>query len=295
MRNTFSLWQFSAGFLITSFLAMASCHNAPEQRKALSELRIGLLPDRDPELLKAQHKPLFEYISANVGKPYTFVVPDSYQQLVDLFENQSIDLAFFGGYTFVKAHKTHRAVPLVMRDIDRSFLSVIIARKDSQLSTLEDLRGQSFSFGSRLSTSGHLMPRYYLSKLDIRPERYFSDIRFSQAHNKTLDAVVSGQVKAGVLNANVFNQILETNPDLKETLQVIWQTAPYPNYVWAGQPYLSEQFRIDLRTAFLMLERATPEGEAILAPLNARSFILAETADFEELDAAIQLLEQEYE
>lgn len=269
---------------------LQGCDSANLETKQTEELKVGLLPDRDPEELKKQYTPLFDYLSTRAGVKYKLVVPQNYQELVLLFEQGAIDIGFFGGYTFVKAQKEHGAVPIVMRDVDRSFLSVIVARKDSGLNSLKDLEGKTFSFGSDLSTSGHLMPRFYFSKSNITPEEYFSKVEFSQAHNKTMEHVFDGRVEAGVLNANVYNRMISQNPEMAEQLKVIWQSPPYPDYVWAAQADLSEDVINDLLVAFLSLDLNNTEEAQILKSVDAEVFYPATVNDFSELQQAIVLL-----
>lgn len=272
-------------------LLVTACDKTPEERQ-VKTLKIGLLPDRDPATLTQQYTLLFDYISKKVNKPYQLIIPKDYSELVDLFKNQSVDLAFFGGYTFVEANKSDGAVPLVMRDIDRKFLSVIAANKGKALNNIEDLQGTRFSFGSKLSTSGHLMPRYYMSKMNIFPEKYFSTVEYSQAHNKTLENVANGLVDAGVLNANVYNQMTKNDAELAEKVKVIWQSRPYPDYVWAGQSYLEQELQNDLILAFLSLNYDQENEKIILEGLDAQAFFPATINDFNELKKAIALLEQ---
>lgn len=277
-------------FIVVIFVV--ACGPMASKEPTTKTINVGLLPDRSPAELRKQYTPLFDYISKEADVPYQLVIPQNYQELVLLFEKGAVDLAFFGGYTFVKANENHGAVPIVMRDIDRSFLSVVITRKDTKLNNLTDLEGQSFTFGSDLSTSGHLMPRYYFSKLNIIPEQYFSEVKFSQAHDKTVEHVYEGKAKAGVLNANVYQRMTQSNPEMEAALKVIWQSPPYPDYVWAAQSDLDKQVVDSLLGAFLSLDYNSAKEAKILDLINAEVFYPATTGDFSELKKAITLMNQ---
>ena len=141
-----------------------------------SVLRIGVLPDENPVLLKQRYTRLVNYLSEATGVPCELVIPKDYDELLSLFLKKEIDLAYFGGFTFIQAHEKVQAVPLVMRGIDMKFQSYILVNKKLNINKLEELKGHSFAFGSRLSTSGHLMPRYYLIDKNIDPEQLFPSL-----------------------------------------------------------------------------------------------------------------------
>lgn len=102
-------------------------------------LRIGVLPDQNPELLKQRFEPILKYLSEKLGLPCELLVPESYLDLLTLFHERKIDLAYFGGYSYVKARQDDRAIPLVMRRVDTRFTSLLIANASSPLQTLESL------------------------------------------------------------------------------------------------------------------------------------------------------------
>jgi len=124
-----------------------------------SVLRVGILPDVSEENLRKRYGPLLNHLSAKTGFDLNLVLPTDYGDLVRLFRENKVDLAYFGGLTFVQAQVFYNAEPLVMRDVDTRFTSWFLVRKSDPARNLADLKGKVFSFGSRLSTSGHLMPR----------------------------------------------------------------------------------------------------------------------------------------
>jgi phosphonate transport system substrate-binding protein len=182
-----------AGLTIAALAgALSGCG---EEKAAV--LRVGLLPDQSEDALRQRFKPLFDYVAEQAGIEYAFVIPNDYSELVTLFENHQLDFAYFGAYTFVKIQKSANARALVMRDVDQQFQSVFLVSAENPAKTLSDLRGQPFSFGSRLSTSGHLMPRFFLGNNGIDPEKFFSSVSYSGAHDKTAQAVATGKVAVG--------------------------------------------------------------------------------------------------
>ena len=157
-------------------LFVAGCDGQSPTPEDPAVVRVGVLPDQTEQVLRQRYADLLAYLSEQVGVAHELYVPDGYADLVDAFGRGEFDLAYFGGVTFVRAREEHDAQPLVMRDVDLRFVSYFVTRSDVTGEKVEDFRGQHLAFGSELSTSGHLMPRYFLRQLDIVPEQFFATI-----------------------------------------------------------------------------------------------------------------------
>lgn len=244
-------------------------------------IRVGVLPDMDREELLRRYKPLLDHLSAETGFAFELATPESYDELVKLFRDGAVDLAYFGGLTFVRAHVFHGAQPLVMRDVDTRFTSYFLARPGNLASGLGDFKGRIFSFGSRLSTSGHLMPRQFLkTNKEIEPEAFFGEVRYSGAHDKTAYWVRDGEVDLGVANSEIIKAMHRDGRLKKGDLRVLWETPPYPDYVWAVRRGVNETIMSRLRDAFLSLEVGNRDHAGILLLMGAGSFLPAGVNDF---------------
>ena len=141
-----------------------------------------------------------------------------------------------------------------------------------------------FSFGSELSTSGHLMPRHFLrSEWQIEPEAFFSAVTYSGTHDRTAQLVRDGAVDIGVANAAVIRQMLDDGRLRNGEIEVVWQTPPYPDYVWAVQREMPAQLKTRLRDAFMSLTPTRAEHVAILNSLGAQKYLPAAGGDFADL------------
>jgi len=237
--------------IILILTVLVSCtSNKNDDEGTFSKLRIGILPDESREKLIEHYSPLFEYIAGETGVSYELIIPESYSKLLELFHENKIDLAYFGGFTFVQAHITDNAVPMVMRDVDTRFTSYFLVRGDDPASDIFEFKGKRFSFGSDLSTSGHLMPRYFLKEMGIVPEVYFSEVRYSGKHDLTAYAVRDGIVDLGVANHSVINGMFKDGRLSRQDVRILWETPAYPDYVWALRPEISKDYQIRLRDAF---------------------------------------------
>ncbi len=256
-----------------------------------STIHVGVLPGKSRENLQNQHKRLLEYLSRETKLSYELLIPETYQELLKMFHNAKIDLAYFGGYTLIMAYNTDHAFPLVMRDMDIKFTSYFITRFEHHGKSISDFKDKVFSFGSKLSTSGHLMPRFFLNEKNINPETFFNEIRYSGAHDKTAFWVRDGVVDLGVANSKIINSLFENGDLNKEDIYIVWATPSYTDYVWAVQSSMEKSTRIKIRDAFLNLSLENENHKLILDDLEACYFIPAGINDFAEIESVINKLD----
>ena len=255
-----------------------------------STIHIGVLPDESREKLQNQYKRLLEYLSRETKLHYELLIPETYQELLKMFHDVKIDLAFFGGYTFVKAYNNNDAYPLIMRDVDIRFVSCFITRSDNPGKSISDFKDTVLCFGSKLSTSGHLMPRFFLNEKIIKPETFFNEIRYSGAHDKTAYWVRDGVVDLGVANSKVIDNLLENGDLKKKDIRIIWETPPYADYVWAVQSSMGNPTKTIIRDAFLNLSQENENHKLILDDLSAGYFIPAGLKDFAGIKSIVENL-----
>ena len=132
---------------------------------AQSVVRISATPDGSPADVKNRYGQLAKYLEDEIKTKVEFVFLKSYEDVVAALVSKKIEMAYVGGFAFVQVQMiTGDASPLVQREEDRVYLSVIVANPGSGIEKVADLKGKTFSFGPLISTSGSLMPRYYLKK-----------------------------------------------------------------------------------------------------------------------------------
>src|SRR6185312_11846443 len=183
-------------------LGAAVLLGAPAARAEGNVLRVSAIPDEAPSELQRKFKPLGEYLKAKTGMDVQFTPVTDYAAVVEGLAARKIDLAWLGGFTFVQARlRTEgQAVPIVQRAEDEKFTSKFIVPLDSPIKSVADIKGHTFVFGAPSSTSGSLMPRFFLQQQGIVPERDFKTVAFSGAHDATVAFVASGRAEAGALN-----------------------------------------------------------------------------------------------
>ena len=263
-------------------LAISGCDNIGPT-PAPKTLRVSVLPDQNKTALQQRYEPLLKYLGRETGIHFELVFADDYQKLLDGFHNKNIDIARFGGLTYLDAHLNDNAQPLVMRDVDTRFISYYLVAADNPAQSISDFKGKSFSFGSKLSTSGHLMPRHFLAEQNIIPETFFSDVLYSGAHDTTVNWVKQGKVALGVANSDVVKRMYAKGDVSKQQVRILSQTPPYADYVWAVQADLPAATAEAILDAFLKLSFNNPEHTKILMAVGAQAYLPAVESEFSSL------------
>ena len=250
-------------------------------------LRVTAIPDESPTELARKAAPLLKYLETKLGMKVEFTPVTDYAASVETLINHKIDLAWFGGFTFVQASARSggKVVPIVQREEDERFRSVFIT-SDPAIKTLADLKGKDVSFGSQSSTSGHLMPRSALLQAGLDPDRDFRRVAYSGAHDATIAAVAAGKVQAGALNISVWEKFVADKKVDTDKVRVFFTTPPYYDYNWSVSVEMPEALRVKLTQAFLALDRNTPEGKEILELQRATRFVPTRAENYKGIEAA---------
>lgn len=241
--------------------------------QAADTLKVSAIPDEAPTELLRKFKPLGAYLEQQLGMKVEFVPVADYAAVVESLAADRLDMAWLGGFTFVQTRlKTGNAIPLVQREQDEKFTSKFISA-DPAVKSLQDLKGKTFAFGSVSSTSGSLMPRYFMQKDGIVPEQYFSRVAYSGAHDATVAWVQAGKVDGGVLNASVWQKLVDAGKVDTNKVKVFATTPTYYDYNWTVRGTLDPALAEKIKQAFLALDPANPEHKAILDLQAASRFI----------------------
>ena len=260
-------------------------------------LRIGAIPDQNPEKLNRLYSLVAEELTEQLKVPVQFVPVTDYTAAVSAFRTGDLDLVWFGGLTGVQARlQKPGARALAQRDIDRSFHSVFIANPSSGLkpfsaqSDLQQLKGKRFTFGSESSTSGRLMPQYFLNQAGVQLGDFAGgNPGFSGSHDALIALVQSGTYDAGVVNEQVWRSRIEEGKVDTTKVVELWRTPGYANYTWVVQPSLDkdygEGFTQRLEQAFTGLNPKDPRQAQILELFGAETFVPATNAQYEAIEA----------
>src|SRR5713226_2836587 len=263
---------------------------APGSDEVPDVLKVSAIPDENPNELLRIYTPFAEYLQKELGMKVQFTPVVDYAATVEGLAAGKLDLVWYGGFTSVQAVRRTNgtAKRLVLRQEDAEFKSVFIAKTGSGISCLQDLKDKTFAFGSVASTSGHLMPRYFLLQAKLNPEQDFKQMAYSGAHDATALWVESGKVEAGALNFLVWDKLVQTKKVDLSKVNVFYTTPPYVDYVWTVRGDLDNGLQERITAAFLKLDYSNPEHRRLLDLHRTKKYIKANDADWKGTeDAAI--------
>ena len=272
-------------------LFAAACGGGDDGGK--QKFAIAGIPDQNADKLARRYEALTEYLSNELGVEVEFVPTVDYAATVIGFKQGDIQMAWFGGRTGVQARL---AVPgseaIAQRPRDAEFHSKFIVGADVDARTLEDLAGLTFTFGSESSTSGHLMPRFFLLQAGIDPATDFNGKpNFSGSHDTTWKLVESGAFQAGALSEAVWDAALSEGKIDTSKVRVLIITPPYFDYNWtirgdADDTY-GDGFTEKVLQALLKINGETPE---ILNLFSADGFVETSNGNYDAIRDVAELL-----
>ncbi len=252
-------------------------------------LRVSAIPDEAPTELQRKFAPLGKYLEKETGMKVVFTPVSDYAAVVESLATKKLDLAWLGGFTFVQAkiRTNGTALPIVQREEDAKFTSKFITA-DPAIKSLADLKGKTFAFGAPSSTSGSLMPRYFLQQAGLNPEKDFRNVAFSGAHDATVAFVAAGKAEAGVLNASVWDKLVEAKKVDTDKVRVFATTPTYFDYNWTVRGDLDPVLVKKITDAFLKLDPKNPEHAEIMALQRASKFIPTKKENYDGIEKAAQ-------
>ena len=259
-------------------------------------LTIGAIPDQDPEVLQRLYGVLADSMAEATGLAVTYRPVTDYGAAVSLFRTGDLDMVWFGGLTGVQARlQAPGARVIAQRDIDEAFHSVFVVNAGTGLAASDDLSELAdlpFTYGSQTSTSGFLMPAYYLAQHGVAPRGFPGGPGFSGSHDATLALVASGSYGAGALNEQVWTARTEAG-EVDPAVQLHSRTPPFHDYHWLLGPGAVDRLGTDLPDRmsdyFLGLSSDDADDARVLELFGAGRFVAAEPGDYDQIE---QIAEQ---
>ncbi len=222
-----------------------------------SPFRIGLIPNQNPDTVKTQYKDFKTYMEKELGQPVELFVGSDYPAVVQAIVSDKIDMAYFGGLTYLQAREQGDVYPIIT-DIDKltkdkTYTSVIIVPASSPVQKVEDLKGKTFAFGDASSTSGSLYPRIMLDAAGIKLTD-LKDVKYTGGHDATALAVQNGTIEAGGLEERILLRLEEQGKIDPAKVRIIKRSDPIPGYPWVVRAKLDKAFVDKVTNTFLNLK-----------------------------------------
>ena len=241
-------------------------------------VNVGMVPDAGATQVSITEKaPLKAYLEQKLGRPVNLVIPTNYNATVEALGNGSLDFAYLGGLTYIKAHARYNVVPLVQRSSDLQFRSFFITSSHSSIHSLADLKGKTFAFGDINSTSGHLMPYLEMRQAGIDPNNSLK-FRYTGSHPATAKAVESGAVDAGALDESVYTSMVAEGKLDPNKVRVFYMSKPFVDYVWAARKDVDPATQEKFAQAFTDLKEH--QDDEILKILRGKDFVRANNEEY---------------
>jgi phosphonate transport system substrate-binding protein len=274
-----ALWSWTLALVGTLVTGMAQAQDKPA-------FVFTAIPDQDESRLIERFTKVAGQLQAKLGVPVKYIPVKSYPAAVTAFTNNQVQLAWFGGFTGVQARRqTPGAQAIAQGAEDAAFKSYLIANTKTGLKPStefpKEIAGKSFTFGARASTSGRLMPEFFIRQAFAgkAPDEIFTRVGFSGDHSRTIQLVQSGAFEVGVLDYSVWDLDQKAGKVDPAQVSVIWESPPFPDYQWTIRGDVDATFGAgfteNVRAALLSID-----DPAILAIFARSKFIPAKNADY---------------
>lgn len=276
------------------WLVLAGCGGSGGSGEVLT---VGAIPDQDPQELVRRYGVLADHLADRLGVQVRYQPVTDYTASVTAFRRGDLDLVFFGGLTGVQARlQVPGARPIAQRDIDADFHSVFIANTASGIGPIDDvaglraLAGRAFTFGSEVSTSGRLMPQFFLAAAGVRTGDFEGRVGFSGSHDATAKLVEAGTYEAGALNEAVWDERVKAGQVDTTRVHEVFRTPAYHDYHWVIRPDVDERFGTGFTTkvedALLALDGSDLRERQVLELFQAGRFIPTKPENYRRIEQA---------
>jgi phosphonate transport system substrate-binding protein len=244
------------------------------------------IPDQDESQLRERFDKVAVYLGEKLGVDVKYIPVKSYAAAVTAFRNDQVQLAWFGGLSGVRARNLVEGSEAIAQGFeDQSFETYFIAHNSTGLKQSADfpkeMAGKTFTFGSKGSTSGRLMPEYHIrQQFNKAPQDIFNKVGFSGNHSKTIALVQSGAYEVGAVNFQVWKKDLAAGKIDTSKVSIIWTTPTYPDYQWTIRGDVDQRwsagFKQRVTEALLGIK-----DKDLLASFPRSSFIPASNSDYD--------------
>jgi phosphonate transport system substrate-binding protein len=273
----------AASIALASFLMLPALASAQPQAQR-KEMLIGLIPEMNIFKQKARFKLLGEYLGRKIGVPVRFTILSRYGNILERFEAEHMDGAFFGSFTGALAIERLGVVPLarpVNLDGSSTYHGHLFVRKDSGIRGIAEMRGKRMAFVDQATTAGYVFPLAWLRDNGVRAhEKFFSEAYFTGSHDAAIAAVLERKADVGCAKHSVYDRVRKDDVRIDTELVVLAESPNVPSNGLCVRKDMEPDLQEALRRALLELHE-DPAGAKVLAQVGAVRFIETTAADYE--------------
>lgn len=289
MRFFFARDAFRLLFCCLFLIFFAGCRNEQSAAPAVkssppaTKIVIGLIPEMDIFVQKKRYGPIAQYLSQKTGAVVELKILSRYGNILDNFQSEGLDGAFFGSFTGALAIKKLGVEPLVRPEYEdgvSTYYGMVFARKDSGIKTARDMKGKVFVFVDKATTAGWLLPLYFFRAQGIRDYRsWFRESYFSGTHEDAINDVLDGKADLGAAKDLVFYRLAKENPRITAELEILATSPKVPANTLAVRPDLDPALKNAIKNSLLAMDQ-NEAGRRALAQFGARRFIATGAQDY---------------
>lgn len=253
----FNKFKFLLCMMIIGLIVISGC-NKPSEKK----LTIGMIPIKDANEMKEEFESIRLYLEEQLHMSVEVAVVDHYVELIEQMKQGNIDIGWYGAFSYIAAERELELRPLVAeerKDTGRFYQSLIITKRDSDIQSIQDLKGKQFAFVDAGSTSGFVIPYALFVSRSIDYKTFFSKIHYSNMHEQVPFDILEGTVDAGTISSIWFEQMDQENKIDKEDFKVIWKSNHIPGLLFAARSDLNEDTAEQFKQAMFSLHNTIPE------------------------------------
>jgi phosphonate transport system substrate-binding protein len=280
MKHRFSLFAVMAAL---AFFAALAVRPVP----ASAEIKFGILPRLSAVEMSQMFSPLADYLTKETGEKVTLVIPKDFDAFKNMVKAGQADIVFSNPLVYVELRKTANLAPLALSSEPKSgtrFRGIIIARKDSGIEKLQDLKGKKLSFVDKDSAAGYIFQMLLLSKAGLDVKKDFVQLPFAKKHDNVTMAVFNKAADAGGIREDDLDK-MKDKVDLSQ-LKIVGYTDYFPNWPVFATPKLSKAAAAKIQAALLKLKPNDPQSDAVLGAARLTGFAPVSDKDYDNLRKA---------
>ncbi|MFZ3279753.1 phosphonate ABC transporter substrate-binding protein [Pseudomonas sp.] len=259
---------------------------------AKDKLTIGLIPSEDSQAMIESSKQVLDDLQAKIGMPVVPFVATDYNGIIEALRSGKLDVAYLGPFSYVLATSVADveafSVAVTKKTGQSAYKSVILARKDSGIHTLADLKGHTFAFVDPSSASGHLFPKAGLEQAGFAPDSLFKRVIFSGSHDASILAVENKKVDAAAVADRIFASAVAKGVVKQDDFEIVWSSKPIPESPMVWRKALDPELKKKVADALASIKDVPWGDQGVLngfQPTTDASYdVVRETAKVLDLD-----------
>ncbi|MBY8934443.1 phosphonate ABC transporter substrate-binding protein [Pseudomonas fluorescens] len=259
---------------------------------AKDKLTIGLIPSEDSQAMIESSKQVLDDLQAKIGMPVVPFVATDYNGIIEALRSGKLDVAYLGPFSYVLATSVADveafSVAVTKKTGQSAYKSVILARKDSGIHSLADLKGHTFAFVDPSSASGHLFPKAGLEQAGFAPDSLFKRVIFSGSHDASILAVENRKVDAAAVADRIFASAVAKGVVKQDDFEIVWSSKPIPESPMVWRKALDPELKKKVADALASIKDVPWGDQGVLngfQPTTDASYdVVRETAKVLDLD-----------